>query len=123
MSTVVVLPQTPFRELCRWWERHLRAANRSWRTIESYLESAEQLFAFLQTQRRPVDLVRIRPVDVEAFVSHVLAIHKPATAAIRYPSLQQFFRWLVEEDEIRANPMARMKPPKVAEQSRRCEAS
>ncbi len=41
---------------------------------------------------------------------------KPATAAFRYRSLQQFFKWLVEEDELEADPMASMKPPHVPEQ-------
>lgn len=43
----------------------------------------------------------------------MLMTHKPATAAIRYRSLQQFFKWLVNEEEIGESPMAKMKPAKV----------
>ncbi len=38
---------------------------------------------------------------------------RPASVANRYRSLQQFFSWLVEDDEIRESPMARMRPPAV----------
>ena len=37
----------------------------------------------------------------------MLAKHKPATAASRYRSLQQFFRWLVDEGEIDVSPWRR----------------
>jgi integrase len=40
---------------------------------------------------------------------------KPATAANRYRALQRFFGYAAEEGEIRANPMANMKPPKIPE--------
>jgi site-specific recombinase XerD len=116
MSTVVALPRTAFSELSHSWERHLRAANRSPRTIESYLESAQQLAAFLQSRRMPLEPSKIHAQHVEAFITRVLTTHKPATAAIRYRSLQQFFKWLVDEDEITDSPMLKMKPPKVAEQ-------
>ena len=38
---------------------------------------------------------------------------KPASAANRYRSLQQFFKWLVIEGQIKTSPMANMEPPKV----------
>ncbi len=40
----------------------------------------------------------------------------PATVAKHYRSLQQLFRWLEDDGEIPASPMARMKPPEVPEQ-------
>ncbi len=51
----------------------------------------------------------------EAFIEDQLARLKPAIAANRYRSLQQFFRWLVDEGELKESPMARMKPPTVPE--------
>ncbi len=41
---------------------------------------------------------------------------KAATAAKRYKSVQQFFRWLVEEGEVKRSPMERMKPPAIPEE-------
>jgi site-specific recombinase XerD len=52
---------------------------------------------------------------VESFIADQLARWKPATASNRYRSLQQFFRWLVEEGEITRSPMERMHPPHVPE--------
>ncbi len=40
---------------------------------------------------------------------------KPTTAAVRYRSLQQLFKWLTGEGEMPADPIARMKPPAVPE--------
>ena len=39
--------------------------------------------------------------------------HAAATGRQRYASLQQLFKWLLEEGEITQNPMARMRPPTV----------
>lgn len=38
-----------------------------------------------------------------------------STAATRYRCLQQFWKWLVEEDEVETSPMAKMRPPAVPE--------
>ena len=39
----------------------------------------------------------------------------PSSAPVsqRYRSLKRFYRWLLEEGEIRESPMLRIKPPKV----------
>jgi integrase len=41
---------------------------------------------------------------------------RPATVATHYRSLQQLFRWLVDDGEIERSPMERMRPPAVPEQ-------
>ncbi len=64
----------------------------------------------------PVEPSAIRQQHVEAYIAHVLATRKATTAAVRFRSLQQLFKWLVEEEEISASPMARMRPPAVPEQ-------
>ena len=64
----------------------------------------------------PAEVSSIRREHVEAFIEDVLAHWSPATAAVRYRSLQQLFRWLIDEGEITIDPMARMRPPKVPEQ-------
>lgn len=50
---------------------------------------------------------------IEHYLAHVAAQRKASTAAFRYRSLQQWFKWLYDEEELDTNPMARMKPPKV----------
>lgn len=95
------------------WIRHLRAGNRSARTVQSYEEAALQFCAFLEDQGLPTAAAAIRREHVEAWIAHLLERWKPATAAVRYRSLQQLFKWLEEEDEVVVDPMAKLKPPKV----------
>ena len=40
---------------------------------------------------------------------------KASSAANRYRSVQQFFRWAVDEGEIKDSPMTKMRPPKIPE--------
>src|SRR5438067_12155083 len=95
--------------------RHLRAGNKSARTIQSYTESGLQLERFLAERGMPTEVAHIRREHVEAFLEDLLGRHKPATAAVRFRSLQQLFRWLADEGEIQASPMVRMHPPKIPE--------
>jgi site-specific recombinase XerD len=95
--------------------RHLRAANKSPNTIKAYLDAVARLDAFLEARGMPRTVATIHREHVEAFVEDQLARLKPASAANRYRSLQQFFRWLVDEGEVRESPMARMKPPAIPE--------
>ncbi len=94
---------------------HLRAANRSPNTIRGYVEAVEKFDAFLAAQGMPRAVANIRREHVEAFINDQLTRLRPASAANRYRSVQQFFRWLVDEGEIKESPMARMKPPNIPE--------
>src|SRR5215472_1195894 len=102
--------------LARSFERSLLATNRSPRTIQSYLEAVRLLGEYLTAQGMPTSCGAIRREHVESFMSELLAQHKTATAANRYRSLQAFFKWLTEENEIDASPLARMSPPHVPEE-------
>ncbi len=97
------------------FERSLKARNRSPKTIRGYVESARLFAAFLGEQGMPQAAGAIHREHVEAFIGDQLERWTPSTAATRYRYLQQFFRWLEEEGEIAASPMARMKPPTVPE--------
>jgi site-specific recombinase XerD len=99
----------------RLFARHLRAGNRSPMTIKSYMEAVRQFDDFLAQRGMPRDISTIRREHVEAFIEDQLARLKPASAANRYRSLQQFYRWLVDEGELKESPMARMRPPTVPE--------
>jgi site-specific recombinase XerD len=100
--------------LLRSFERHLRAENRSQRTIASYLQSARQAETFLAG--RGTSLTAASRADLEAFLGDLLGRRAAATAATRYKVLRILYRWLEEEDEVAVNPMARMRPPIVPEQ-------
>lgn len=98
------------------WHRHLRAVNLSPRTIQSYSEAAAQFVKFLEDQGMPTAAAALTREHVETFIEHLLGRRSPSTAASRYRSLQQMFRWLEDEGEITTSPMTRMKPPRVADQ-------
>src|SRR5918995_3476296 len=100
--------------LVRSFERHLRAENRSEHTIASYLESLRQAEAFLAAHGK--GLADARRADLEAFLGDLLTRRAAGTVATRYKVLRILYGWLEEEDEIAANPMARVKPPIVPEQ-------
>lgn len=95
--------------------RHLRAENLSPKTEQTYSESVTQLAAFLEAQGMPLEVTHITREHAESFISHLLETRKPATANNRYRGLQSFFKWLVDEGELKSNPMERMKPPRVPE--------
>src|SRR5215218_8155485 len=114
--------------LARSFERHMRAENRSERTIATYLFGLRQAETFLRERPdrarcadereraalRPTTLEAATRADLEAFMADVLARGRaPSTAATYYKILKVLYAWLVEEQEIDVDPMARMKPPLV----------
>jgi site-specific recombinase XerD len=98
------------------WKRHLRAANKAPSTIASYLTVAENFRAYLVAQGMPTAVSAISREHVEAFIADLLERVSAATAAKHYRSLQQLWRWLLEDGEIQRSPMERMRPPAVPEQ-------
>src|SRR5688500_10514889 len=108
-------PGTDIAANARSFARHLRAGNKAPNTIKAYMDAVDRLDGFLEAHGVPQKVAAIHREHVEAFVEDQLARLKPASAANRYRSLQQFFRWLVDEGEIRESPMARMKPPTIPE--------
>ena len=77
------------------------------------MESVRLLDEYLACQGMPLTVDNVRREHIEAFITDVLARRRPTTAAIRYRSLQQFWKWCMVEGEIKTTPMANMKPPRV----------
>jgi site-specific recombinase XerD len=98
------------------WRLHLEAANLSARTVRAYTDDAALFGRFLADKGMPTSAASIRREHVEAFIVSELERTAPSSAATRYRSLQQFFRWLVDEGEIDVSPMAKMRPPIIPEQ-------
>lgn len=97
------------------WRLHLEASNLSPRTIRAYTDDAAMFARFLTSRGMPTAVGSIRREHVEAFIAAELERTAPASAATRYRSLQQLFKWLEDEGEIAGSPMARMRPPKIPE--------
>jgi site-specific recombinase XerD len=97
------------------FQRHLRAENKSPRTIESYTEAVRRLHDFLTVRGMPVIIASITREHVEAFMEDQLSRLAASSARSRYASLRQFFRWVVEDGERPDSPMP-PRPPNVPEQ-------
>ena len=97
------------------WQRSLRAARRSPRTVQSYTEAADQLSDFLVRAGMPTAVESIAREHVESFIEDLDSRFRPATVGVRFKSLQQMFKWMLEEGEITSNPMARMRSPSIPE--------
>ncbi len=95
--------------------RHLRAANLSPRTIQSYLEATTLFRRYLAARELPATTEAIRREHVEAFIADLLERYRPATAHNRYAGVQAFFRWAADEGLVTASPLARMRPPRIPE--------
>lgn len=93
----------------REWEHALRAEDKSEQTVRSYTESARMLVNFLDG----ADLLTVSPDDLRRFLADLLARRSPATAAVRYRSLQQFYGWAVRDGLMDTSPMATRRPPSV----------
>lgn len=99
------------------WKVGLRARNLSDKTIENY-EAALRLFTtWCQTNSRPIDPVKQTADDVRGWLADELAGTRFTDTSVvtHYRCLQQWFRWLLDEEEIDVSPMARVEAPKSDE--------
>ncbi|MBX3031432.1 MAG: tyrosine-type recombinase/integrase [Chloroflexi bacterium] len=112
---VSIAPRGDLRPNAASFGRHLRASNLSPRTVQTYLESVDRFATFLEDRGMPTDVAGIRREHVEAFMESLLERFKPTTATNRYSGLQAFFKWAVDEGEIRDSPMARTRKPRLPE--------
>lgn len=96
--------------LLRTFQLHLRATHKSPKTIGSYLDSARLLAEFHGGK----PLLDLTGHDIEAFTADQLDRWKPTTAAVRFRSLQQFYRWVTDtEGLIPTSPMKGLSRPAV----------
>ena len=97
------------------FELHLAAENKAAATIRIYTEAPRWFAAahlLPETDKTRWDQVDVQ--DVQRWMVWLLRHYSETYAYQQYRSLQQFFRWLAAEDEI-ADPMARLRAPKVAD--------
>lgn len=97
------------------YRRSLRAANKSPKTVKTYMEAVNGLDAYLGRQGMPRSVAAIRREHVESYILDLMERWTPATANNRFRGLQQFFRWCIEEGEITKSPMANMDKPQIPE--------
>lgn len=107
--------QLTIADLAPSWERRLRAERKAPKTIVAYLDAIDRYQRWAQANGRPVEVVKVTRAHLEEYVIAELARTSPSTAAGYFRRLQQFWRYVVEEGEVDASPMARMKAPKIPE--------
>ena len=95
------------------WERHMIAANKSPKTVSTYLHALDLLIEYTNDGV----LSGMKAAHIEAFVADGLGKWSPASVSVHYRALQQFFRWAVAEGELEHHPMVNMRPPKIPERA------
>lgn len=98
------------------WLRSLRARNLTPATVKVYDRSARIFTAHLATAEPKLEPEQIRQEHVETFLTVYADGRKPATVSVVYRALQQWFAWMVGQDELAADPTSRMQGPVVPEQ-------
>jgi site-specific recombinase XerD len=104
----------------RDWDRSLRAANHPRTTRYNYLLAAAQLGRYLaeyspdpDADAAADDPTEVTRAHVETFQAWMIDTRSASTAVNKHKCLQQFFRFLVDEQEIRRSPMDRVRQPKT----------
>ena len=98
----------PNDDLIRSWQRSLH--ERSPGTRDLYLHGVRLFERWLAESDRTTDLLAVRRGDVEAwFYDQADAGLSKATRWTRWTALRSFYQWATDEDEIDANPMAKVK--------------
>lgn len=109
------------RPYIRSFERHITGENKAENTISIYLDRARKFDDYLDTLPATApDGELTRPANPEAitgghysgYVVVVKARTSAATASNHYRALQQFSKWLSDEEKI-PDPFAHLEPPKV----------
>jgi site-specific recombinase XerD len=93
----------------------LRAQGKSPNTLRLYLGAVDRLAAWCAEHAGPDDPTEVIRRHLNAFLADRHAHAKPSTVSVEFRGLQQFYKWLREEDEVDRNPMEGMKAPTVPE--------
>ena len=99
------------------FELHLRAEKKSPKTIRTYVEAAQWLAAEYLIPNGIKFWADVTARHVQEWTVALLDSYSDSYASNQFRALQQFFKWHATEDpdELRPNPMANLKRPKVGE--------
>jgi integrase/recombinase XerC len=104
-----------WESLIRDFVRHLKGTNRAVNTQTIYRRAAQGLMQYLEADGELPAPRQLTRRHVEAYMAHLIDTRSASTANVVYRALQQFMRWLLDEEEIDRSPMERMRPPIVPE--------
>lgn len=102
----------------RFLDMEVAANRKSPSTRKTYLEACHLFARHLSDMGMPQDVANIKREHVESFVNWQVARWKPYTAVNRLGGVKAFFKFLVEEGEVKADadPTAKVKPPRSPEE-------
>jgi integrase/recombinase XerD len=101
-------------EICSF-RLHLAAGGKAAKTVRTYTDAVAWFAAaHLVPRTSRTRWEQVDGHDVQRWLVHLLTRYSDAYASNQYRALQQFFRWLAEEEQI-PDPMARLRAPKVTE--------
>ena len=93
----------------------LEAENKSASTLRLYLGALDKLSQWGSDHGLPADPHEVTRAHLTEFFAAMNQEWRPATVSLTYRALQQFFGWMVREDEIDRSPMEKMRPPHAPE--------
>lgn len=115
LRNIVLSIHPDVRPLVESWVRSLRAEGRSHRTIENYAMAVRALTRWADENGAPIEPTRQTTDHLRRFVADELDRNARGSVVLRYRCLQQWFKWLIVEDELDVSPMAKMKAPALDE--------
>ncbi len=89
----------------------LRAENKSPNTVRLYTGAVDKLSAWCIEAGGPASPAAVTRWDLTRFMADMQTEWKPTTCSLVYRALQQFFGWMVREEEIEKSPMIGMRAP------------
>lgn len=104
-----------YEQLRQSWLRSVRAGNRAPKTVKLYGTAAGQLIDFLTAKHPTVPPSGLTREHMEDFLVAYSEGRSASTVSLAYRSLQQWFKWMVDEGELDADPTARMEAPMIPE--------
>ncbi len=107
--------------LRRDWQRSLPSRNLAGSTQRIYATAARQFADWLAEHNPVTEPAEIGTRDVEGFIEYMIATRTASTANVTYRALQQWFKWMLAEEEIERSPWSA--PPRRSCRRSRCRCS
>ena len=105
----------PFAPEIGSFRLHLAAEGKAPKTVRTYTEAVAWFAAaHLIPRTSCTRWEQVSGHDVQRWLVHLLTRYSDAYASNQFRALQQFFRWLAEEEQL-PDPMTRLRAPKVTE--------
>lgn len=102
------------------WLIALESANKSPKTIRSYMDVGKMFIAYLTRNGLPSDAQRVATEHVRSFLAAERARTSPASADVCFRNLRVWFNWLIAEGERTTPlPVLRADRPQVAKKAKK----